>query len=452
MSLGLTLLSRWNSLVQAAPNERALVEGTTGRVFSRAELNRRSEALTSSLPADDQLAQRRVAFSQSNGADWLALFLSLLRAGAVPLPIDGSEPAAAQRQIAAAAGAALLWHEGHLESLAEALEPVREEGVALVKLTSGSTGAPRAIPFTHEEMIADGRQICATMDLRPTDLNYALIPLGHSYGLGNLVVPLLIQGTPLLCASSPLPQAIAGDLARWNPTVFPLVPALLRALSLADVSPSALQSLRVIISAGAALPAEIAQGFQAKFGKTIHGFYGSSETGGIAYDRSGDATLEGRAVGTPLEGVRIVADAGERIKIASAAVFSRGNPDRLEGFPAYSPADRAAFNERGELVLLGRIGRMVKIAGRRLDLAELEQTFRRLPGIRDAYICTHPDARDELATVVASDLSAAEIRALFRRDLAPWKCPKRILVIPEFPLTPRGKTDTRALQERIEAG
>ena len=63
----------------------------------------------------------------------------------------------------------------------------------LVKLTSGSTGQPRALPFIDAHMLADGSQICAGMDIRATDLNLAIIPFGHSYGLGTLVLPLLLR-------------------------------------------------------------------------------------------------------------------------------------------------------------------------------------------------------------------------------------------------------------------
>src|SRR4029079_11036810 len=111
----------------------------------------------------------------------------------------------------------------------------RDPSICLIKLTSGTTGKPRALVFTAKQLLADARQVTATMGIRPRDLNYALIPLGHSYGLGNLTLPLLAHGVPLVCGSSPLPQAMAGDFARWHPTVFPGVPTMWRALAASDV-------------------------------------------------------------------------------------------------------------------------------------------------------------------------------------------------------------------------
>src|SRR5690606_25221949 len=113
----------------------------------------------------------------------------LLKSDAVVVPLDPGDPPAAQRATARAAGAGFLWHGETLEPLA--LRPRRpRDGRRLVKLTSGSTGMPRALPFTDAEMLADGRHVCAGMHIAPEDINLGLIPWGHSYGLGNLVLPL----------------------------------------------------------------------------------------------------------------------------------------------------------------------------------------------------------------------------------------------------------------------
>lgn len=305
-----------------------------------------------------------------------------------------------------------------------------------MKLTSGSTGRPRALAFTEAQMLADGRQVCASMGIAADDVNFAVIPFGHSYGLGNLVLPLLAQGTAIVCAGAPLPQALAADIARWRPTVFPAVPGLLRALAESDIPASALSSLRTVISAGSPLSPEIARAFFEKFNLRPHGFYGSSETGGITYDRIGDATLAGRSVGTPLDGVTLAPTRAGRFRVTSAAVCGRGS---------FSPADRASFNAQGELVLAGRAGRLMKIAGRRLDLGDLERLLRALPGVRDAFAAPHPQNPEELAVVLATSLDTAAARNLLRREFAAWKIPRRLVLVADFPLTARGKPDTRAL-------
>src|SRR5690606_31117850 len=115
--------------------------------------------------------------------------------------------------------------------------------------------------------------------------NLGLIPFGHSYGIGNLIMPLLLQGTCIAFASGFVPSQMAGWIRKHRITVYPSVPALLRIL--ADTpSLKTLKPLRLVISAGAVLDPEIARRFHRKFDLKIHNFYGSSETGGIAYDRS----------------------------------------------------------------------------------------------------------------------------------------------------------------------
>ena len=96
-------------------------------------------------------------------------------------------------------------------------------------------------------------------------------------------------------------------------------------------------------------------------------------------------------------------------------------------------------------MLLGRAGRTVKIAGRRLDLAEVENALLALPGVRAVCVVPHPLRPDALAAAVASDRPGGELREQLAGRLAPWKIPARILARPELPLTERGKTDRRAV-------
>jgi acyl-coenzyme A synthetase/AMP-(fatty) acid ligase len=438
--MGSTVLEAWNEIAERNPRAVAVIDATTGRICSRAELSVAATQWLAGLDARASLRGRCVAMAEPNGLQWWTVFLGLLQAGAIPAPLDATEPPTAQRAIAEAIGAAFLWNPAGLESVG-LQRKIRRADTCLFKITSGSTGTPRAHGFTHAQMIADGVAVCRSMEVTSGDVNLAIIPLGHSYALGNIVLPLLVQGTAAVCAGSPLPHALAADAARWRPTVFPAVPTLLRALVRADVDPRAFASLRLIISAGAPLPPEIATAFAERFGRRVHGFYGSSETGGITFDRDGEATMTGRSVGTPLAGVQIELLRGRRFRVRSAAVRGRGT---------YSPPDRGAWNEHGELTLLGRTGRTVKVAGRRLDLGEIESALRSLQGVRDAYAAPRSDHADSVAVAVCTDLSADVIKAELRRRLAPWKVPDRWLVLPEFPSTARGKPDTRRLRELLQ--
>jgi long-chain acyl-CoA synthetase len=434
----------WAATVARAPSAVALVDAATGRSWTRGALAGGARRWAESFAGEAGKTtphRRRVALSVPNGAGWFEAFLGLLSLGAIPAPIDPSEPEEAQLATARAIGAAFLWREGRLHRLGRG-RPSSRRNECLVKLTSGSSGLPKALAVTHAQMAADGRQVCESMGIRPDDANLAAIPFGYSYGLGNLVLPLIAQGTRIICLSSPLPHALASDAARFTPTVFPAVPPLLRALAASDVAPGSFSSLRVVISAGSPLAPEVARAFAGKFGVRVHGFYGTSETGGIAYDRTGDATLAGRSVGTPMAGVRITLGKAGRCTVASRSVVGRGR---------FSPADRAQWNDLGELVLLGRTDRVVKVAGRRVDLAEIESALRGLPGVRDAFAHLVGGADAALSAAVETGLSAAEIRRLLRLRIAAWKIPSRIVAVAQFPSTGRGKTDAGRLRQILAA-
>jgi acyl-coenzyme A synthetase/AMP-(fatty) acid ligase len=418
------------------------MDASDGRTWSRLQLDAHADAWIAA--AGRRLAGETVVFAEPNGPAWFQVFLALLKMGAVPAPLEPSEPEEARLSVAAAVKARFLWSRGFLHGMRLG-SPAPRDGRRILKLTSGTTGKPKALAFTDAQMLADGRQICAAMGIVPKDINLGVIPLGHSYGLGNLVLPLLAQGTPIVSGLPPFPHAMAAGIGRWRPTVFPAVPALLRALAETEVDPAMLGSLRTVISAGSELPVEVAQAFHRRFGLKVHSFYGSSETGGISYDRSGDAALTGRSVGTPLKGVRLAFGSAGRFTVSSAAVFTLGNRSGGRGFGRHAPSDFARPGPRGELVLLGRAGRQIKLAGRRFNPSEMERAIRRLPGILDAFVAAHPHRPHALAAAVAGAVSPESVRLALRGKVAAWKIPGKLVVLPRFPVTARGKTDTRKL-------
>lgn len=439
------LLEAWGRVCRRRRHDRAVTQAAEGATVSFAELDTRATAWCDAHVREPLAVKgRAVVFAVPNGIGWLEIFLGLLKAGAVAVPLDAAEPRLAQRQLAVGLRAACWWDGARLEPLPKS-KRFRDPSTCLIKLTSGTTGRPRAIVFTAEQLLADGRQVMSTMGIQPRDLNYALIPLGHSYGLGNLTVPLLAHGVPLVAGTAPLPHAIAADFSKWRPSVFPGVPALWRALAGSDV---ALPGLRLAISAGAPLPPAVARDFATRFAQPLHGFYGSSETGGIAYDRAGAATLAG-SVGRAMRGVTLMTALRQRLRVSSAAVFTHGNRQRRGRFGVWLMPDRVAVDSGGRLMIQGRRDTTVKIAGRRIDLSEVSERLRRLPGVREVWVGVRPGNEPVLGAVVATDRTAGELRAALVTDTAAWKIPRKWVVVDALPLTPRGKTDTRTLQAMV---
>ena len=436
------LIAAWKKTLRRCGDQRAVVQAQDGQAVTFRELERRAAAwLAMQALPPGALAGRAVVFATANGIGWLEIFLGLMHAGSLAVPLDAAEPPVAQRGLAESLHASHWWNGVKLVPLAGARR-WRDPELCLIKLTSGTTGRPRPLVFTAAQMLADGRQVTSTMGIGPRDLNYATIPLGHSYGLGNLTLPLIAQGVPLVCGTAPLPHAIAADFLRWRPTVFPSVPAVWRALAASNV---ALKSLRLGISAGAPLPPEVARDFAARFGRRLHSFYGSSETGGIAYDATGAATLKG-GVGRALHGVKLAVRPRHPLQVSSAAVLTHGNRRRVGRHGAWIMPDLVSIDARGQLTLLGRRGNAVKIAGRRVNLAEVAARLRSRRGVRDVWVGVKAGPEPVLVAVVATARRAEDLRADLFTDTAGWKVPKKLVVVPALPVTARGKADLRALQ------
>jgi acyl-coenzyme A synthetase/AMP-(fatty) acid ligase len=382
----------------------------------------------------------RVAFCLPNGASWVALFLALQRLGLAAVPLDASLPGPACFEAAQSLRCRALYLEGKFHLLDHACPG--KNALACIKVTSGTGGGPpKHVACRAEHLIADGSNIIRTMGIGPRDRNLAVIPLGHSYGLGNFVLPLILQGTPLVCAGRFVPRQLIEWIGHYRVTIFPSVPAIFRVLASLPLE-SRLAPLRLAISAGAPLTGEVARAFFERYGLKIHNFYGSSETGGICYDRRGHATLLGRSVGKPLTGVRVTVRRGV-IQVESSAVAKRAGCWRVP--------DRGKWNDLGELVLLGRRGREANLGGKKVHPSEVERALRAVPGISDAIVWPAAEAgRAFLQAAVETRLPLANIQQELCARLPQWKLPKRYLLMPELPRTGRGKVDALALRREIE--
>ena len=439
------LWHRWERTAKDAPQARALINSATGESFTRSFLREQAEKLSESFAL---FSPRVVAFAEPNGPGWLRAFLAVQRVGAAALPLDAALPEKVRSEAARAYGANLLLASGRPVRLDRGTEPPDaawpEPDVCLLKLTSGTNAAARALPFTSDQMLADGRQVCAGMGIGPADLNFGAIPFGHSYGLGNLVVPLLTQGTPVAFSDEALPGGVAEAVARVGATVFPTVPAVLRGLAESPaVDATRLAGVRLIVSAGAFLRPTVVTDFYVKFRKLVHNFYGSTETGGICYDADGEATLTGRSVGQPLPAVQVEVEAPEAVVRVTSPAATFPGTHRL--------ADRAEWNEQGELRLLGRTGTVANVGGRKVDPAEIERVLRALPAVTDAWVGvrTRPGGDDYLVAAVETRRSREEILTLLAGQLSGWQVPRRLIALTLFPRTTRGKTDREKLEAKL---
>lgn len=430
---------------------RALVCAATGRSLSFDDMEREARAMATGH-AFARIAGRVTLLRLDNGLAWPVAFLALRHAGAVVVPVDADTPDAALPELAQRLRAVGILDAGGLRPTS-IRAGARPRELLLGKLTSGSTGAPKAHFFTEAQMLADGDAVCAAMGIGPDDLNHAGLPFGHSYALGNLILPLFACGVPLSVASSHFPGVIAEEIARRSATVLPTVPALIAALHRSAIPPEKLASLRRVISAGARLDPADALAFSQKFSRRVHNFYGSSETGGIAFDTAGDDTLSGASVGRLMPGVSAERMRNGRLVISGPAVRTHGNPRRRSGWGAHPMTDLGRVDEDARVRLEGRLPSLIKIGGRRINPAEIERELLALPGVREAFVAAAPGPGGEprLAALVSGGTSDPRaLRAALRERLPAWKIPARLASLPAFPLTARGKADRAALIRLLE--
>lgn len=415
-----------------------------------------------------------VGLCTGNGPAFLAGLLALRRRRAAAVPLEPQDGPDARARILEHLGAAFdasapAWADGPgdftLRPLDASGRRAVDEDIAVVKLTSGSTGTPRGILAPSDSLVADESTLRSTMGLVPDECILAAIPMTHSYGLTSVVMPALTQGSRLVVPDPRSPFSGLQAVRAFEVSFLPTAPAFLSALLRTSSKLTPAPSLKLVISAGAPLSPETAIAFRGHTGLPVHVFYGASEAGGISYDREGNAAEQG-TVGTPVDGARITIqpaqtggddDAGTLI-VESPAV-ARGyfpDPDERLGNGRFQTGDLARWRG-GEIELCGRTDDLINIRGRKVNPLEVERVLTGHTGVRDAVVFKLGDdeAVERLRAVVECDPphpSIAELLAWCREHLPEYKIPKSLLTVDALPRTVRGKLDRSALKAMAARG
>lgn len=433
------------------------------------DIDRLSRAVAAQVAAAPIEPGSLVGLAAPNGPAFLAGFLAIVRAGHAVLLLDHQAPDEDRRRVTAVMGASGVlecreaWPASpdgfRCGTLAPPGTRTPARDMAVVKLTSGSTGAARGVAMTAQSLMADESALFETMGLCENDRLLAALPLSHSYGLTTLVLSSLVRGLTLVLPEGQGPFAALSAARQLEATVFPTVPAYIQALLKMSQPPALPGVVRLVMSAGAMLPSATAAQFRHTYGQPVHAFYGSSECGGICFDREGGAAERG-TVGTPVNGVRLMltpleesGDADEGLVVVeSASVGARYLPEpdsRLEAGRFETP-DVGAWRG-GELVLLRRADRVINVRGRKVDPSEVERVLAALQGVEEAVVfgVATPDRRDEIVRAViacpSGRLGYEEVAAWCRTRLADHKVPRSIVIVAAIPYTERGKIDRAAL-------
>jgi long-chain acyl-CoA synthetase len=450
-----TLLNSWGETLARKGDVGAIFEtsGEVSRTFAEIE----TQAREFERKIDMFEVNSVLAIQIGNHPDWPAILLACLRRGVVVLPLEQSISERERHVALKICRASGLISDGIHKIGNQALPEWGTNPPSLLKLTSGTTAAPRVIRFRSEQLLADCDQISETMGICDLDLNFGVIPISHSYGFSNLLTPLIAHGVPMVLSRDRVPRAVLVDLGRTNATVFPGTPVFYQAFCEMENVP-VLPSLRLCISAGAPLSTTVARRFFNEFKQPIHSFYGSSECGGICYDPDGKAFEDG-FVGTPIKDVDLVflnpTAALGQVHVRSAAVgdgyFPEPDEEKL-GDGIFTPDDLLARCGDG-FKIVGRISDLINVAGKKVNPAQIEEQLLQFAGVREAIAFGRKSSQrnEEVAACVITNgkVSAAELIESCRTRLSAWQVPKQIFIVDEIPVNERGKISRRELARRF---
>jgi benzoate-CoA ligase family protein len=350
---------------------------------------------------------------------------------------------------------------------AVATHPTRAADAAFFLYTSGSGGAPKAVVHRHQDMAAAAHNYAqGVLGLREDDRLFSVSKLFFAYGLGNgMYFSLYFGASTILYPERPRPDEIAAVLQEHRPTVFFSVPTFYA--SLLRESEKGLEldfsSVRLAISAGESLPAEVFQQFRRRFGIEILDGIGSSEMLHIFLSsRPGEARASSCGREVPGYEARILDDAGEPARVDEAgSLWVKGESAfaeywRIPELTArtsrdgwVNTGDKFSRDADGYFYYRGRADDMMKVSGMWVSPGEVENALLGHAAIAECAVVGNADAVGlvrpvayivlrQSVTNTAGGLDS-EIYGWLRTRLPGFKCPQEYRFVKELPRTATGK-------------
>lgn len=355
--------------------------------------------------------------------------------------------------------------------------------IAHLAFTSGTTGAPKAAPLTHGNVLASVRGLIGAWRWSDDDVLVHALPLQHPHGLLAVQMAIL-TGSRSVVLSKFDPAALCRAIAEHRATVLFAVPSVYARLLDWPGFPSAdLSSLRLAVSGSAPLPARHSDALTEVLGHRPLERYGLTETGFVLSNLH-DGDRLGGAVGYPLPGaeVQIVDPAGGPVLDGTVGEIVLRGPQVFAGYSdagrgtdgvGHGPeaasretdsADAQAADTAGDFLpggwfrtgdlglrdpdtgafsVTGRLKEMIITGGLNVYPVEVEQVLEAQPGVRAAAVVGLPSERwgEEVTAFVVADgpLDTAELAAAAAAELAPYKRPKRYVLVDDLPRNHMGK-------------
>jgi acyl-CoA synthetase (AMP-forming)/AMP-acid ligase II len=407
-------------------------------------------------------------------------YLGAMYAGCVVVPVDGGRDTASVTGIASQLEISAVWapsgeaiaridpgralrlHGALVNEVTHRrgwrLDAGRGDALAALMPTSGSTGRPRLVRITHKNLIANTTDIVATQGLTSADRAMLALPLSYCFGASVLHSHLAVGGDVVLHRHMMFPDGILKAIAQHHCTTFAGVPTMY-SLLLNRSTPRLweLPSLQRWLQAGGRLdPTDIDRVRALTPRAGFYVMYGQTEaTARISCLKPGELDRKRGSVGRALPSLqlRAVPDTGEIIVSGPSVTDGYWNDPAATGERFREgwlwTGDRGRLDDEGVLWLEGRMTDVVKIAGVRVALADVEGRLRNVPGVQDAVAVGVPHAvcGEALAVFVVpkKDAAAAPLqRAMYAALPTHWMIAS-IGVLDDLPTNSHGKVDRSRL-------
>ncbi len=475
---------------ERAPETVALVNASTGLKTTRQDLLTGAQQAACFLANQGVVAEQRVMMCCYDSSAFLNWFWGAIWIGAVPVPVStmlttkdyeflikdsravGVVFSAGQEQVLAPAleeQPFLKWSQ--VEDLvnedmcvvqADPFAAVAED-VAFWLYTSGTTGFPKGAMHRHKDMgFCTNAYAKGILGMTEDDVIYSVAKLFFAYGLGNSgYLPAGTGAKVVLNPGRPVPEEIADHVVTHQPTIFFGVPTSYGQLLSADISDETFASVRIAVSAGEPLPAEIHRRFLEKFGVEVLDGFGTTELAHVAISNRPGKSVPGSS-GTVVDGyeVSLRDENGEEVEDGEPGLLHVKGESVMVGYWNRTDRTREALlgrylvtgdtyvrNDDGTYSCLGRSDDMLKVGGIWVSPTEVEGCILELEqiaqvavvGAEDEEGLTKPKAYVVLEEGVGNLDVASLVQSHVRERLAPFKYPRWVESVPELPQTATGK-------------
>jgi malonyl-CoA/methylmalonyl-CoA synthetase len=340
---------------------------------------------------------------------------------------------------------------------------------AAILYTSGTTGRPKGALLSHGNLLTNAEALIAAWRFTAADLLIHALPIFHTHGLFVACHCALLSGASMAF----LPRFDADAILALMPRASVLmgVPTFYtRLLAHEGLTREAAAKVRLFISGSAPLSAETFRAFEARTGKPILERYGMTETGMLTSNPY-DGSRRAGSVGLPLAGVRLrVTDptTAKPLPDGQVGMVEVAGPNVFKGYWRAPEKTAASFREDGYFItgdfgfidetgylrLVGRASDVIISGGLNIYPKEVENALEALPGVAEAAVVgvAHPDFGEAVVAVIkpahALGMTEERLRTALRGSLAAFKIPKRVLFIDELPRNAMGKVQKTRLRER----